>query len=127
MRKILLVEDDPVISTVICDVLICDGFDVTPTDSATTALKLLNNSVFDLIITDVLMPSVDGISFLFSIRKIDGGFPCKVIVISGGGVLKGKNYLDIVKSLNVDAVFEKPLNFDELSQEVSKLIPENPL
>jgi len=58
--RILIVDDDPGVRTVAEDVLTAAGFEVTGTDSAASALELLQTREIDIVVTDVVMPEFDG-------------------------------------------------------------------
>jgi len=68
--KILLVEDDELASEIIYMYLIENGFDVTPTFTATDSVSRLRNEHFDLLILDINLPDFNGFEVLKSIKNI---------------------------------------------------------
>jgi CheY-like chemotaxis protein len=74
------------------------------------------------VITDLIMPNEDGIGFLFKIRGETGAFPCKVIVISGGGRIAATQHLDITIAMGVDAALEKPFSREKLLQTIDEVM-----
>ena len=55
------------------------------------SLSLLKQEKPDLIITDIIMPNMDGFEFLFNGKNREHKFPCRIIAMSGGGRI-GRNY-----------------------------------
>ena len=63
MVKVLVVEDDQNFNRIVCNYLNTNNFRATGCISAQEAYETLYNELFDLIITDVMMPDIDGIEF----------------------------------------------------------------
>jgi len=74
------------------------------------------------VITDLIMPNEDGSGFLFKIRGETGAFPCKVIVISGGGRIAATHHLDMTIAMGVDAALEKPFSREKLLQTIDEVM-----
>jgi DNA-binding response OmpR family regulator len=70
-KKILIVEDEKPLVDAIQESLVGQGFDVKVAENGSGALKALQEYTPDLIILDIVMPDMDGITFLKSIRKPD--------------------------------------------------------
>jgi DNA-binding response OmpR family regulator len=68
MKRILLVEDTPDLLTNITDVLTMEGFDVIPSKDGVEALEKLSAAIPDLIITDILMPRMDGFTLIETLK-----------------------------------------------------------
>lgn len=77
---ILIVEDSKIQRTKIRSVLTGAAYEVTEAMNGTEALKVLEDSAPDLIMTDLLMPEMDGIQFLEELKKREIGIP--VVVLS---------------------------------------------
>ncbi|MGH7556082.1 MAG: response regulator [Longimicrobiales bacterium] len=81
-EKILLVEDDPLIRKSILEVLQrIGGYEVCEAEDGVEAVKLLQNRRFDLVITDLIMPRMDGLRLLKHIRSTSPQVP--VIFMTG--------------------------------------------
>jgi CheY-like chemotaxis protein len=81
-EKILVVEDEPLIRRAICEVLQrIGGYEVGEAGDGVQAVKLLHNRRFDLVITDLVMPRMDGLKLLKHIRSMSPQIP--VILITG--------------------------------------------
>jgi NADH:ubiquinone oxidoreductase subunit E len=68
--NVLVVDDESVVLKSCERVLMPEGFDVRTTTSPGEALSLLNSDAFDLVITDMMMPEMDGIEFMRQVRKV---------------------------------------------------------
>ena len=80
------------------------------------ALNKVKEQHYDLVITDIVMPKIEGIELINHIQSISPG--TKIIAISGNNPY----YLYIVKKLGIDSVFTKPLDVDSFIDRVKKLI-----
>jgi len=81
MEKVLIVDDDDTVRTTLKRVLIRDDLDVTLACSAKEGLEILKKEEFQLIITDVKMPEMDGITFLKKAKTDKPEIP--VVVLTG--------------------------------------------
>jgi CheY-like chemotaxis protein len=105
-RRILLIDDEPGLVEIIEDVLGGGAYDLTATTDSTNAMELIQNQHFDLVITDLQMPVVDGIKITETVAAQDGD--TDVIVVTGYGsletaitALKHDVYDYILKPFNV--------------------------
>jgi len=107
--KILLVDDEEGIRNVLKIYLQDAGYDVTTADSGKKAVKKINTLFFDIVLTDIRMPGMDGISLLKHIKKTTPD--TEVIMITGHGDFKLA-----IESLKLDAVdfISKPIDNDAL-------------
>ena len=67
--KILIIDDDVELVTLLVDYFTLEGFEATPAHSGTEGLQALENKEFDLIILDVMMPGISGVETLQRIRE----------------------------------------------------------
>ncbi len=95
-RRILVIDDDRVIRQSIAAYLEDSGFDVLLADDGATGLNAYRQENPDLVVCDLRMPGLDGISVLQEIAKDDSDTP--IIVISGAGVMA-----DVVEALRIGA------------------------
>ena len=122
MKNILVVDDEIDILETIVDTLEVE-FDsgevhIDRAINGVEALKLFKSGKnYDLIITDINMPEMDGIEFTESVRKISTSMP--VIVFTGHGDLEEQEKLN---SLGVLAMIKKPYVEDLIEQVTSSLV-----
>jgi CheY-like chemotaxis protein len=83
MHSILVIDDEPDVRDAVKRVLDRAGYTVRTSDSGVDALAELERIRTDVVITDIIMPKIDGVQLIESIRKL---FPSvRIIAISGGG------------------------------------------
>lgn len=116
--KILVAEDEPLMLMAIEAKLKNEGFEVVGVSDGREALKLLEEYVPDLIITDILMPYTSGLE-LISIVKSDPNKKMPIIVLSGLGQ---ENTVMEAFQLGADDFITKPFNPTELSVRVKRLL-----
>ena len=88
-------------------------------------MALLHAQTPDLLITDIFMPSKDGIEVTVEPCRGSRGF--KIIAISGGSRLIDKDFLEFAEKLGADRVLAKPFGPDRLVEMVRTLLQEDPL
>ena len=91
MATILVVEDEPTIREVVCDILKA-SHTCRAVRTAEEGLELLAASAFDVVITDVKLPEMDGDEFMLRAHELHPRLP--VIVISGGYGYDDRRFLD---------------------------------
>jgi len=120
-HRILLVDDDPAISALLRIHFEADGFAVEVADNGVAAMALLNSRPFDLLITDLFMPDMDGLELIRGLRRKHSDI--KIIVMSGGGSsLSPEAFLEIARLLGVARTFEKPYECRDLVQAAKDIL-----
>jgi CheY-like chemotaxis protein len=114
------VEDNDSVRDALLFVLQRDGHHVATARNGTAALRMLQSEDYDLIVTDVLMPGMDGIELIRELRGRPGR--PRVIAMSGGGHAKAADYLAIALHLGADATLAKPVSTPELRDEISRVM-----
>jgi two-component system response regulator PilR (NtrC family) len=106
---LLLVDDEAALRTVIAERLVEHGFDVAQAESGERALELLNDFAFDIVISDLRLPGVDGRAVIeAAVRRYPGII---AIVVTGYGTVK--DAVEAIKRGAADFV-AKPFQFEEL-------------
>jgi two-component system, NtrC family, response regulator HydG len=120
-RRILVVDDDRAFRISIAELLRQDGYEVLDAADATEAGAALQSRAFDLMLLDIRMPGLDGVSFLEVLRTRGEGVP--VLMISGFGTVEA-----IVQTLHLaaDDFLTKPVDPDVLSAKVAELLERRP-
>ena len=113
VKTALVVEDDSGIASLVKDALEGAGLQVTVEKDGDLALKALARRLPDLVITDLLLPTVPGFELLEQLRGMPGGDQVPVIVMSG--IYRSARHKRIAKdTYKVVASFDKPFKVDEL-------------
>jgi len=116
MCKILVIDDEKVIINMIQELLEMHGHDVDTADDGGEGIQKFDNDCFDLVITDICMPGIDGNSVAKHIRNSDKKY-VPVIGMSGTPWAFEDN--------SFDSIFEKPFQLKALINTVKELIPRN--
>jgi len=117
--SILLIDDNAAFLEVQAAVLRDLGYRVLVAAHAQAALRLLEASPVDIIITDILMPDRDGIELIQDVRR---RWPAiRIVAVSGGGRIAAGAYLNLARSLGASAVLAKPFSEDELMLTIEQL------
>ncbi|MDM8543997.1 response regulator [Desulfococcaceae bacterium HSG7] len=111
--KILLIDDDLLALKGIGISLERTGYHVTTTDSGERAVELLEETAFDLVLTDLVMEPLDGIDILIKAKELNPEI--KVMIITGYGELSSK--IDALR-FHVDDFLRKPMDIEELISRV---------
>jgi DNA-binding NtrC family response regulator len=125
MEKILVVDDDPEILEVIAEMLQQAGYDVDQAGDGRKAIRRIEDDFYDLVITDLNLPKVDGMKILQYI--VDQSPETMCVILTGYGTIKGSveavkrgafDYISKpVKSDEILLVVEKALKFRQLERE----------
>ena len=130
MPKILIIDDEEDIRIVLKQVLERAGFDVTVAADGKEGLSKLERQGADLVITDVIMPGIDGVT---TVRKIREKYlNTKIIVISGGGnvaplkyepkAIATNAYLASASEAGADRTMTKPFDHKQLLDAIEELM-----
>ncbi len=124
MARILVVDDESGIITVLKDMLLRLGYEVLTACNGNEALEKLSVGGVDLVVTDIVMPDVDGLELISNIQSL---YPrLKMIAISGGGAQEGPEaYLRDAKELGAARCLTKPFMLKELASMVQDLLQED--
>lgn len=121
MARILIVDDDEQLREMLKQILERENYEVVESDDGEDASRLLKQSAFDLIITDIIMPQKDGTGLIMQIRK---DFPdLQIIAISGGARhIDPQNPLHIARLLGANQTFSKPFRLKEFLEAVREMV-----
>ncbi len=118
--SILLVEDEEHLHETLKLNLEMEGYEVSSAFNGTEALKKVGNEYFDLIIMDIMLPEIDGISVTESIRINHNDVPILILSAKNTG---SDRVLGLKKG--ADDYLTKPFNLEELFLRIEKLIEKN--
>lgn len=117
MVKILVVEDDKNLNKSICLFLAQKGFEAQGCYDGEEALDVLYKTSFDLVISDIMMPKVDGYKLLENVRKLDKSIPFIFMTAKEDFPSKQKGY-----NAGVDDYLVKPVDLQELYLRINALL-----
>lgn len=115
--QLLIVDDEAVQSTALARTLIIEGYDATEAHSAAEALSQLREHRFDVLITDLMMPDLDGVALLRAAQTIDENLVG--VVMTGHGTID--TAVAAMKSGALDYIL-KPFNLTSLLPVVSRAL-----
>ena len=115
MIRILLAEDDASMRTYLARALERAGYDVATADRGTSALPMIERGAFDLLLTDIVMPEMDGIELAQKAALIAPDI--RVMFITGFAAVA----LKAGKSTPTAKVLSKPFHLRDLVAEVDRL------
>jgi CheY-like chemotaxis protein len=116
MATILLVEDDDQLRTMLKLLLTSSGYEVWEAPNGARVCSMHQEQRFDLVITDLVMPEIDGLEVIMELRRIDR--KVQIIAISGGGQGAAHKYLRIAQKLGAQHTLSKPFGNQEFLEMV---------
>lgn len=117
MIHILVLEDDAGLNQLVCTYLNDCGFETKGCLNASTAYDELHNTLYDLIISDIMMPEVDGFEFAETVRRVNKHIPILFMSARDDLPAKQKGF-----QLGIDDYMVKPIELDELLLRVRALL-----
>ena len=125
LATILLVEDEELLRAGVQEVLEIQGYKVISAPDGQQALAILTAESIDLIITDLVMPKMDGVDFVKQLREIKSDLP--VIVVSGSTRNIMQRYgIDSIQVPGANASLPKPFKSVDLIEQVRQLLASRP-
>jgi DNA-binding response OmpR family regulator len=118
--KILVIDDDPQIRKLFRQVLEEEGMEVVEAAEGREGLRLFYSDTFDLVITDLFMPKVDGLTVISSLKSASP--EVKVIGISGGPPEQHTKLLPLGVKLDSVRILKKPVDLNILLSEIRALL-----
>jgi len=120
MKRVLLVEDTIELAEEIADIFRLEGYHVTTASNGTDALDRLREFNPDIIVTDLLMPGMDGFKLVEKIRTLSSTIP--IVILSAK---TAESDISLGKALGANAFVRKPCKGTDLVSIVAKLIQNN--
>lgn len=131
MNRILVIDDEKDIRIVLKQILELEGYDVDIAANGKDGLAKLEQHGADLVITDIIMPGIDGVATVGLIKKDHPRLP--VIVISGGGnvapaayepgAISTSAFLASAEQAGADRTLTKPFERQEILGAIRELLP----
>ena len=117
MFRILVVEDDKDLNKSVCFFLNHSGYEATGCLNATDAYDAMYETMFDLIVSDIMMPGVDGFEFARNVRELNQEIPILFMTARDDIASKQRGF-----RIGVDDYMVKPIDLDELFLRIGALL-----
>ena len=117
MFQIMVVEDDKELRELFCSVLLDHGYTPVPAKDGLDAFDILDNTHVDLIITDVMMPRMDGFEFISALRSAESQTPVLIITARESAADKQQGF-----RVGTDDYMVKPIDVNEMVWRVAALL-----
>lgn len=109
MVHILVVEDDVKLNQIVCTYLNDSGFEAKGCLNANDAYDEMYHQIYDMIISDIMMPEIDGFEFAETVRQLNKNIPILFMSAKDDLPSKKKGF-----QLGIDDYMVKPVELDEL-------------
>jgi DNA-binding response OmpR family regulator len=120
MIKILVAEDDKLISASLCDALKQNGYDATPAYDGEEAVAKAKEIKPDLLLLDIMMPKLDGISVLWELRSNEETKKTAVVVLTNMGDME--TISKILEAGATDYLLKSDQSIDEVMKKVRDVL-----
>ena len=117
MFKILVVEDDKELNRTVCFFLLQNGLEAVGCFGANDAYDAMYETTFDLIVSDIMMPQVDGFTLAETVRELDQTIPILLITARDDLASKQRGF-----RVGIDDYMVKPIELDELILRIHALL-----
>lgn len=117
MFQILVVEDDIDLNRTVCSFLNRSGYEATGCLNANDAYDAMYSKMFDLIISDIMMPEIDGFEFAKTVRSLNEDIPILFMSARDDIAAKQKGF-----RMGIDDYMVKPIDLDELFLRIGALL-----
>ena len=117
MFKILVVEDDRDLNRTVCAFLNRSGYEATGCLNAADAYDAMYETMFDLIVSDIMMPGVDGFEFATNVRALNENIPILFMTAKDDIASKQRGF-----RIGVDDYMVKPIDLAELFLRIGALL-----
>jgi YesN/AraC family two-component response regulator len=116
MKKVLVVDDNIMMRKLIINLLKRDNVVFDQAGDGKEGLDKMSGNQYDLVITDIIMPEMEGIEMIMEAKRKYPGM--MIIAVSGGEPF----YLYMAKKLGIEEIFSKPIDQHGFSAAVSKIL-----
>ena len=117
MFKILVVEDDKELNRTVCAFLNQSGYEAVGCLDANSAYDAMYGNTFDLIVSDIMMPNIDGFEFAKTVRELNEDIPILFMTARDDFASMQRGY-----RIGIDDYMVKPIDLDELFLRIGALL-----
>lgn len=119
MPHVLVIDDDEQLRGMLRAMLDRAGYEVSVAGDGRQGLKTLETKRVDVVITDIVMPDMEGLEVIMALRRKYSDM--KIIAISGGGRNDPHGYLNVATALGANSTLTKPFSREELLSALKEL------
>ena len=123
MNTILLVEDDASFAEVVRKALVSFGYEAIHAQNGRDALRLFDPKAMLVVLTDLLMPDMDGLQLIVKLQELDPAV--RIIAMTGGGRCAPDAYLPMAQRLGAVKTLAKPFPLEELRSAVRECLDQS--
>lgn len=120
MPVILVIDDDEMIRRMLVTAFRSDDYEVRQAADGRSGLREFSSGDVDVVITDIIMPDMEGIETIRELKRIDS--EARIIAFSGGGAISPDGYLKIAENMGANYTFQKPISIKKLKAAVKDLL-----
>ena len=121
MPRILLVDDDASLRHVFEQLLRSKGYHIISAENGKVAIEAAKREPVDLVITDMLMPDMDGLELIIALHMLPD--PPRIIAMSGGiGKVNSTYLLNIARIMKADKIVHKPFDIATIETAISEVL-----
>jgi len=118
-RKVLLVEDEVNFAQLLSNMLIIDGYEVTIANDGLAALLTLETYTPDVIISDVVMPNVDGFEMFKQVKASPKTSSIPFLFITG---YQDSQMLERARKIGAFGILQKPIDLEQIEHRLDELM-----
>jgi DNA-binding NtrC family response regulator len=116
MSRILIIDDDAAMRLALRHALERRNHQVVEASNGRAGLAAYKETAFDLVVTDIIMPDVEGLETVMTLRKFSPHL--KIIAMSAGGKGRAEDYLDLAARFGATTTLRKPFEAEEFIKAV---------
>jgi DNA-binding NtrC family response regulator len=124
VARVLVLDDEEEVLNVLMRALRRAGHEPLGAEDGLEGLHVVRTQPIDLVVTDLVMPEVDGLQFIKELAHLRPGTP--VIAISGGGVWDARSLLEVAGTLGAVRTLSKPFELPEFLSLVDEVLATKP-
>jgi DNA-binding NtrC family response regulator len=118
--RVLLIDDEPAVRKIVQKMLKRAGHEVVEAENGRVGMAQLETAAFDVIVTDIIMPEMEGIETLMNVRE---RFPnIAIVAMSGGGRTGNINFLEVAPKMGAAAILQKPFTYNALVEAIDRSV-----
>lgn len=118
---VLLIDDDPDLRSMLRRTLVRSGYAVQEAENGREGLKVLALSPVDVVVTDIIMPDMEGIELILELRRSRPELP--IVAMSAGGRIGPDSYLYLAERSGATRTIAKPFSIGPFLELVGEVLP----